>query len=193
MKKSLNIVAMAVVLMVAQACVSKSDKANEESVTVETPVAKTEVVLTTAERRAKLENDIAVWEENKRVAIAELAKMTPTYTDAKGIVVFNKAEVEPMFSGGKEAMMKYLNDNIVFPLDAKDKGLEGAVFVDFVIGADGAVRDVVVTDATNEGVDQSFRNEAVRVVAGMPKWVPGRQHGKAVDVKYSLPVVFQIR
>ena len=90
-------------------------------------------------------------------------------------------------------MMKYLNDNMTYPKDAEEKGVEGNVFVDFIVAADGSVREAAVTDAPGEEVDQSLRNEAIRVVTGMPKWVPGRQRGKAVDVKFSLPVTFLMR
>jgi TonB family protein len=94
--------------------------------------------------------------------------------------------------GGDEAMMKYLKENIVFPKDAEDKGLEGTVFVDFIVLEDGSVLEVSVEDAPGEEVDQSFRDEAIRVVNSMPKWTPGHQGGKPVDVKFSLPITFQI-
>ena len=70
--------------------------------------------------------------------------------------------------------------------------MEGTVFVDFVIGANGIVREVVVKDAPGEDVDPSFKTEAIRVVSSMPKWTPGKQNGKPIDVSYSLPVTFQI-
>ncbi len=190
MKKSLNSIALALVLIVVQACGPKSEKADEETA-VKSPAPTATVELTTAEKRARLDKDIALWEEKRRVSLEELAKLSPTYTDAKGKIVFNKAEVEPTFIGGRNALVKYLEDNLVYPQDAKERGLEGAVFVDFIVSADGVVREVVATDATSGEVDQSFRSEAVRVVSSMPKWTPGRQHGKPVDVKYSLPITFQ--
>lgn len=190
MRKRLSILALALVLVIVQACGSK-----EKSATIETPSAtedgKSTVVLTPAERQAKLEKDIADWEEKRKIALLELSKLTPSYTDEKGNVVYNMAEVEPAFEGGKKAMTQYLNENIVFPQEAQDNGLEGTVFVDFVVGANGSVREVVVNDETYADVDESFRTEAVRVVSAMPKWVPGKQHGKAVDVKFSLPITFQ--
>jgi len=118
---------------------------------------------------------------------------TPSYKDAKGNLVYNKADSNPSFVGGNEAMMTYLKENVKFPQDALDKQDEGLVYVDFVIGKNGAVREVEVTEQTNEDVDVSFRSEAARVVASMPKWTPGRQNGKAVDVKYSLPISFEIQ
>jgi TonB family protein len=191
MKTNLNIFILAVVLLATQACGPKSEKASEEAVATDVPVENT-VVLTLAEKRAKLEEERAAQAERRRIAFEERVKSSPYYTDAKGNVVFNKAEVDPTFVGGDDAMMKYLKENIVFPKDAEEKGLEGTVFVDFVIGANGTVREVSVTDAVGEDVDQSFRNEAVRVVTAMPKWIAGRQNGKSVDVNFSLPVTFQL-
>jgi TonB family protein len=191
MKKNLNIFALVVVLVVAQACGSKSEK------NIETPVAEKAVEVkestpTLAEKRAKVEADRAAKAEARRVALEERIKASLTYTDAKGKIVFNKAEVDPSYNGGEKAMMKYLKENIQFPKDAQDKGLEGTVFVDFIVAANGTVREVTVADAPGEEVDQSFRAEAIRVVSTMPNWVPGRQHGKAVDVSFSLPISFQM-
>ena len=118
---------------------------------------------------------------------------TPTYKDANGNLIYTKPDSAPAFVGGNKAMMSYLKDNVKFPKDALDKQEEGLVFVDFVITKSGIVRDVEVTEQTNEDVDPSFRSEAARVVSSMPHWVPGRQNGKAVDVKFSLPVSFEIQ
>lgn len=194
MKKTLNIFVLAVAFMVAQACGSKSEKMSEESeesVATETSAVETDE-LTLAEKRAKIEKETAEREEKRRIEFEEQAKTTPTYTDSDGNIVYNKAEVDPSYNGGKKAMMEYLRDNIKFPKEAEEKGIEGTVFVDFIIAANGTVREVGVTDAPGEEVDQSFRAEAIRVVTSMPKWVPGRQHGKAVQVRFSLPVTFQM-
>lgn len=192
MKKNLNIFVLAVALLVTQACGTKSKENSEEYEATETPVAKA-AELTPAERRAKVEKDRAERAEKRRIEFENLAKITPTYTNSEGKVIYNKAEVDPSFTGGEDAMMKYLNDNLNYPKDAEEKGVEGTVFVDFIVAADGSVREAVVTDAPGEEVDQSLRNEAIRVVTGMPKWIPGRQRGKAVDVKFSLPVTFLMK
>lgn len=190
MKTSFNIFVLGVALVVAQACGSKSETTNESTEAVGTP--ENVVVLSVAEKRAKMDEVRAALAEKRRLAFEERFKNTPYYTDAQGNVVFNKAEVDPSFVGGDDAMMKYLKENIVFPKDAEEKGLEGTVYVDFVIAANGSVREVMVTDAVGEDVDQSFRDEAVRVVTSMPKWTAGRQNGKAVDVNFSLPITFQL-
>ncbi len=190
MKKSFNIFVLGVALVVAQACGPKSETVSESTEAVGSP--ENVVVLTQAEKRAKMDEVRAALAEKRRIAFEERFKKSPYYTDAQGNVVFNKAEVDPSFVGGDKAMMKYLNDNIVFPKDAEEKGLEGTVFVDFVIAANGSVREVTVTDAVGEDVDQSFRDEAVRVVTSMPKWTAGRQNGKEVDVNFSLPITFKL-
>ena len=188
MKTSLNIFVLGVALVVAQACGSKSEQSNDTNAASETPALE----ITVDEKRALAEKKRAARAESRRIELEERIKTTPYYTDAQGNVVFNKAEVDPTYEGGEKAMMKYLNDNIVFPKEAEEKGLEGTVFVDFVIGANGIVREVVVKDAPGEDVDPSFKTEAIRVVSSMPKWTPGKQNGKPIDVSYSLPVTFQI-
>ena len=187
MKKSFNIFVLAAALMVAQAC-GKSEKSKDEYASTETAVT----VPTLAERRATIEKLRAEREEARRIALEERLKTTPTYTDEGGMIVYYKAEESPSFVGGDAALSKYLNDNIKYPEAAKAQELEGTVFVDFIVSADGSVRNVVATDDAGEDVDQTLRDEAIRVVSSMPKWSPGRQHGKPVHVSYSLPITFQI-
>lgn len=192
MKKSLNIFVVAAALMVAQAC-GKSEKNKEENASTETAVTAVAVTVPTlAEKRAKIEKARAEREEARKMALEERWKTTPTYTDEEGMIVYYKAEVSPSFVGGDAAMSKYLNDNIKYPEAAKAQEAEGTVFVDFIVATDGSVRNVVATDAAGEDVDQTLRDEAIRVVSSMPKWTPGRQHGKPVHVSYSLPITFQI-
>ena len=188
MKNIFSILMMAAVLLVAQACGSK--KSSEAK--AEASIEKKEAALTADERKTKFENQRAERAEKRRIAYEKLCMSTPTYTDASGHLVYNKAEREPSYVGGKGAMMSYLKDNMKYPQVALDKQDEALVFVDFVIGKNGIVREVEVTEETNENVDVSFRSEAARVVASMPKWSPGLQNGKPVDVKFSLPVSFQI-
>lgn len=193
MKKSLNIFVVAVALMVAQAC-GKSEKNQEELAANTTPAVEVAAVSvpTLAEKRAIIEKKRVERAEQRRIAFEEMIRTTPFYTDSEGYIVYNKAEVSPSFKGGDDAMSKFLNDNIVYPETAKEEGLEGTVFVDFIVATDGSVRQVVVTDAPGEDVDQRLRDEAIRVVRSMPKWVPGRQHGKPVHVSYNLPVTFML-
>lgn|GEM_PF-511562 len=190
MKKNFNIFLLAVCLVALQACGGKKEN-KEETLAVESSDA-TMVApkLTPEERRAKIEKDKAERAEKRRLSREETYKTSPTFKDENGNIVYNMSEVEPTFNGGTQSLEKYLKDNLIYPKEAQDNQLEGTVFVDFVVAKDGMVRGVTVTDEGD--VDQSLRMEAIRVVSTMPKWVAGKQQGKAVDVKYSLPITFQL-
>ena len=101
---------------------------------------------------------------------------------------FDVVEVQPTFPGGQGALMQWISDNIKYPVTAAKNGVQGRVIVQFVVGKTGDVSDVKVT----RGVDPSLDREAVRVVSAMPKWIPGRQDGEAVTVRYTLPVTFRL-
>ncbi len=191
MKKSLNIFIMSVALVAAQACTSKSEKTAEEYGANETAAVPTPI-FTVEERRAKIEKERVERAEKRRLEFEARVKITPFYTDENKNVVYNKAEVDPTFTGGEEAMNKYLKENMKYPEQAEKDALEGTVFVDFIVVANGSVREVMASDMPGEDADQSLRDEAIRVVSNMPKWVPGRQHGKPVDVKFSLPITFRM-
>lgn len=103
--------------------------------------------------------------------------------------IFTIVEDMPTFPGGEPALFKYLSNNIKYPQMAKESGIQGTVFVTFVIGPDGKVRDVKVLRGVKGGLDE----EAVRVVQSMPNWKPGKQRGKAVSVQYNLPIRFTLK
>lgn len=102
--------------------------------------------------------------------------------------VFDVVEEQPRYPGGTNALMTYLRDNIKYPAEAAKAGIQGKVIVQFVIGKDGTVRDVKPIRNISPELDA----EAVRVVAAMPKWVPGYQRDEAVNVRYTLPVNFRM-
>lgn len=145
-----------------------------------------------AAKHARIEEARAEKQEQRDLAVAEKAKTSPTYKDASGKVVYNKAEIDPSFTGGQKAMMTYLRDNLQYPKAAEDKGIEGTVFVNFIVDEKGNVREAAASDVIGDDTDQLLTNEAVRVVAGMPAWVAGRQHGKDVDVSFSIPITFEL-
>jgi TonB family protein len=145
-----------------------------------------------AEKKARLQKANEEKAIARELALQERIKASLTFKDAEGRIVYNKAEVDPSFSGGTDEMRKYLKDNLKYPEGAKEKGFEGTVFVDFVVDEKGRVREVVASDAVGEDVDFSLKEESVRVVAAMPLWKPGTQHGKAVDTSFSIPITFEI-
>lgn len=102
--------------------------------------------------------------------------------------VFIVVEESPVFSGGESAMMKFLVDNINYPLEAQEKGIEGRVIVQFIVEKDGSLSDVNVL----RGADPLLDAEAVRVVNSMPNWKPGKQRGKEVRVRFTLPIFFKL-
>jgi len=98
-------------------------------------------------------------------------------------------EVMPLFPGGDAAMMKWLKDNLIYPVDALERNIQGRAVLRFVVNKDGSIGNVEVL----KGFDPSCDKEAVRVVKKMPNWIPGRQNGNPVAVYYSLPVVFRLQ
>jgi protein TonB len=103
--------------------------------------------------------------------------------------IFEIVEDMPQFPGGMAALMKFLNSNIKYPTIAQENGVSGRVTISFVVNRDGSVVDAVVA----KSVDPYLDKEALRVVNTMPKWKPGMQRGKAVRVKYSVPVTFRLQ
>jgi len=102
--------------------------------------------------------------------------------------IFSVCDEMPEFPGGTEKFMEYLSSNIKYPEEAKEKGISGRVFIQFVIEKDGSVTNVKVM----KGIGALCDDEAVRVVKSMPKWKPGIQKGKPVRVSYNLPLNFKL-
>ena len=105
-------------------------------------------------------------------------------------VVFVVVESMPEFPGGQQALFKYLSENVKYPVIAQENGIQGRVICQFVVNRDGSIVDVEVVRSAG---DASLDKEAVRVIKSMPKWKPGKQRGKAVRVKYTLPVNFKLQ
>jgi len=103
--------------------------------------------------------------------------------------VFDVVEQMPSFPGGQGALMQYLSSNIKYPVVAEENGIQGRVIVQFVVEKDGSITDVRVM----KSVDPSLDKEATRVVKSMPKWIPGKQNGSAVRVKFTVPVTFRLQ
>ena len=103
--------------------------------------------------------------------------------------VFDVVEQMPSYPGGMGALMQYLSSNIKYPAIAEENGIQGRVICTFVVERDGSITDVRIA----KSVDPSLDKEAMRVVSKMPKWIPGKQNGSAVRVKYTLPVTFRLQ
>ena len=97
-------------------------------------------------------------------------------------------ETMPEFIGGDNGLREYLGQNINYPPKARNKGIEGKVVLHFVVSMDGQIKDIEIIRYSHPLLDE----EALRVVKSMPKWKPGFQDGKAVEVKYTLPISFRL-
>ena len=104
--------------------------------------------------------------------------------DPKFVIV----EQQPEFKDGLKALYRFLSENMKYPAIARESAIEGTVYVGFVVGRDGTIRDVLV----KRGLGGGLNEEAVRVIQLMPKWNPGKQNGKAVSVAFTLPIKFKL-
>ena len=102
--------------------------------------------------------------------------------------VLQIAEQMPSFPGGMGECMKWLAENVHYPPIAAETGQEGKVILQFTVNTDGSIVDIQVVRSVSPALDQ----EAIRAVKAMPKWIPGRQNGKEVRVKFTLPVNFKL-
>lgn len=102
---------------------------------------------------------------------------------------FTVVEVMPVFPGGQTALAQYIASHLKYPTVAQENGIQGRVFVSFVVGEDGYVEDVQVI----KGVEPMLDKEALRVIQSLPRWTPGNQQGKPVRVKYTVPVTFALQ
>jgi len=103
--------------------------------------------------------------------------------------IFTIVENQPMPVGGMQGFYKYLNENIKYPKKAKTLGIQGKVFVEFVVNTDGSLTDFKVVKGIGGGCDQ----EAIRVLKEAPKWTPGKQRGHAVRVRKVVPIFFKLK
>ena len=102
--------------------------------------------------------------------------------------IFQVVEEMPEFPGGMEKLLEYLSRNIKYPTIAQEQGIQGKSIIEFVVNKDGSIVDPKVVRSLHPKCDE----EAMRVIKAMPKWKPGKQRGKPVRVKYTVPVQFKL-
>ncbi len=162
--------------------IKKDDEVKpEDEIKSQDDLAKTNTAIGTFDVKGNDEAEGVVLKANE-VAVDEKPKEEETK-------VFDVVEQMPEFPGGPAALMKWLNDNIKYPAVAEENGIQGRVVCTFVVERDGSVTDVQVA----RSIDPSLDKEAVRVLKKMPKWIPGKQNGSAVRVKYTVPVTFKLQ
>ncbi len=119
-------------------------------------------------------------------ALLSFGMVSYAQTGEEEEAIFVIVEDMPEFEGGEEDLYTYLDSNLQYPVEALEKGIQGVVYVQFVVEKDGSVSAAKVI----RGVEESLDQEALRVVKAMPKWKPGTQRGVAVRTSYTLPVRF---
>lgn len=126
--------------------------------------------------------------ENQNLAVADTLLPEKNQSGKESSYkVFEIVEDLPVFPGGDGEMKKFIDRNLHYPESAQDSGTEGQVMVQFTVQSDGSITDAHVL----KGLGEPFDSEAVRVISSMPKWEPGKQRGKAVAARFSVPVVFR--
>lgn len=113
----------------------------------------------------------------------------PTVEEGDEGEIFEVVEQQPAFPGGMEKLMQWLSKNLKYPASAQENGTQGRVVVQFVVNKDGSIVEPKVI----KSVDPALDKEAIRVVSSMPKWEPGKQRGKSVRVRFTLPVTFRLQ
>jgi periplasmic protein TonB len=127
---------------------------------------------------------------NKEVVEVVETKQEEVVDDAAEREVFLIVEEMPVFpDGGESGLRAWIAKNIEYPVIAQENGIQGKVYVTFVVDKDGGISDAKVI----RGVDPSLDKEALRVVNSMPKWIPGKQRGKPVRVSYTVPISFVLQ
>ena len=131
--------------------------------------------------------DVVVFEEIE----GEMPEIFPEVGEVENsdfVDVYAIVEQMPEFPGGEAELIHYISKNIQYPQEAREKGIQGRVFIGFVIEKDGSVSNV----RNLRGVDSELDAEAMRVVESMPKWKPGMHNGEFVRVSYQIPIHFKL-
>lgn len=105
------------------------------------------------------------------------------------VMMFAAVEEKPTFPGGEAEFYKYLGKNVKYPQMEAEQGIEGRVFIEFVVDKDGSITEVKTARGVSPGLDK----EAARVMKASPKWSPGKQNGRPVKVRYVIPINFDLR
>ncbi len=131
-----------------------------------------------------MSQDVQLFESSPK-----LVKTTKTTSDTDSNRLYTVVEQQPEFPGGFGEMYLWIKNNLKYPQKALDNHSEGKVIVQFVVEKDGSVSNAKIV---RDGVGDDAAEEALRLVNSMPAWSPGKQNGKKVAVRYTLPITFKI-
>ena len=146
-------------------------------------------VIEIVEDDVEIEDDIEIdVEADQETEVQDYVPVEEVEEEEEETQIFQVVETMPEFKGGNAARIKYLQNNLKYPTMARESGIQGKVFVTFVVERDGSITDVKVLRGIGGGCDE----EAVRVIKGMPRWSVGKQRGKPVRVQFNMPIVFKL-
>jgi periplasmic protein TonB len=136
----------------------------------------------------KIENTVTISTEetDKKVEVFEIKEVEEAPVAE---TIFDVVEENASFPGGEALMGEFLRKNIKYPPMARESGIQGRVYVEFIVYKDGTIGDVKI----RRGVSPELDEEALRVVKMMPKWEPGKQRGKPVTCRFTLPINFKLQ
>ena len=157
------------------------------------PPPKVVEVLNIVEDDVEIEEELEIEDteadEETQIDVAPVLEEISEEEEAEESQVFFIVEEMPEFPGGELALRKYIANAIKYPVIAQENGIEGKVYVNFVVNADGLVSNARVI----RSVDPSLDKEAIRVVNSLPRWEPGKQRGKPVRVSFVVPISFVLK
>lgn len=150
-------------------------------------------IINIVENDAIVDDDISIdAEADENTQMEEYkAPVVATQGDEEEVAeaeIFTVVEEAPSFRGGDEARIRFLQENMKYPQMARESGIQGTVYVTFVVERNGSVTDVKVLRGIGGGCDE----EAIRVIQAMPSWIPGKQRGKPVRVQFNMPIRFTL-
>ncbi len=154
------------------------------------PPPKVTDVLNIVEDDVELDEELDIedteMDEDSEIDFADIAVDEEEEEDAP---VFYIVEDMPEFPGGESALHAFISKSVKYPVIAQENGIQGRVYISFVINAKGLVESIKIA----RGVDPALDKEAVRVIKSMPKWKPGKQRGKPVKVSFTVPINFVLQ
>ncbi len=154
------------------------------------PPPKVIEVLNIVDDDVKIDEELIIDTEADDKTLIDIAPViSAKEEEEESAEVFFIVEDMPEFPGGEMALRAYIANSIKYPVIAQENGIQGKVYVTFVVGKDGSVSNATIA----RGVDPSLDKEAIRVINTLPKWKPGKQRGKAVNVSYTVPINFVLQ
>lgn len=155
------------------------------------PPPKVVDVLTIVDDNVEIDIELEIddSEADKATIIDALPQIQQKEEVVEDTEIFVVVEDMPEFPGGETALRSFINKNVNYPVIAAENGIQGKVYVRFVVDKDGSVTNAEIA----RGIDPSLDQEALRVVRTLPKWKPGKQRGKPVRVSYTVPINFQLQ